>query len=417
MEDVDLLWEYAEAKSEAAFHILVKRYVPLVYSAAIRQVVEPAVAEDVTQAVFIILARKASNISKGTVLPAWLYQTTHYIAAKVLRSEQRRRRREQEAVRMQSLDLSSPWEQIAPFLDEAMAQLSEVDRGVVLLRYFQNKGLRDVGRVYGMSEDAAQKRVARAVEKLRRILLRLGVAIPAVAITGLLSTHAAQIAPASLPTLVAAAALQKTAMSTSVYALLQGAFQESIWPRIAPVLSAGLAVVAVAIALVILWPRATQSSFSYSFETRVVTHPQLAATVALTEPDPPAPITSNVLVVPVISNQPPQTVRFAPKDAKPMLARSAVFTNVPVLVPDTLDLSARLPENAGQVAGEQAMYMPAYGAQPFYQRPVFQNSVFAPGLVGQRMVFSNSLPWQPVQPAGRAISSPKASRSKPAGKR
>src|SRR5215831_12240667 len=127
MEDADLLWEYAEAKSEAAFQTLVTRYVPLVYSAALRQVVEPAAAEDITQAVFMILARKAACLPRQIVLPAWLYQTTHYIAAKVLRSERRRRRREEEAVRMQSLDSSNPWEKMAPLLDEAMAQLGEVD--------------------------------------------------------------------------------------------------------------------------------------------------------------------------------------------------------------------------------------------------------------------------------------------------
>lgn len=417
MDDADLLWEYAEAKSETAFHSLVTRYVPLVYSAALRQVGEAGLAEDITQAVFIILARKAGSLPRGTVLPGWLYQTTHYISAKVLRSEQRRRRREQEAVRMQSLDPSNPWEKLAPLLDEAMSQLGEVDRGVVLLRYFQNKGLREVGRAYGLSEDAAQKRVARAVEKLRRILLRLGVAIPLVAITGLLSTHAAQIAPASLTGVVAAAALQKTTLSTSVYALLQGAFRESIWPKVAPVLSGGLALAAAVVALAILWPKSTQSSFSYSFDSRIVRHPQPAATSDLAAP---APLTfaqseTNLIRVPAVSNPPIQIAAIKRDAPRPVFMPVAVLTNAPALVPDTFD-SALFSQGAGQVVGEPAVYVPPSYNQGFYPRPVFQNSMFVP-VVGQQMIFSNSLPWQPVQPAARAVSSGQASRSAPARKR
>src|SRR5438552_11713093 len=168
MDDAGLLWEYASSKSEAAFSALVTRHVPLVFSAALRQVQNQALAEDVTQVVFVILARKAAQLPEKTVLAGWLYRTTRHVAAKALRSEQRRRKREQESLQMQSNEPEAAWEQLAPFLDEAMSQLGEVDRGAVLLRYFQNKSLREVGRAFGMSEDTAQKRDSRAIDRLRR---------------------------------------------------------------------------------------------------------------------------------------------------------------------------------------------------------------------------------------------------------
>src|SRR5678816_3091234 len=116
--DLELLRRYAEESSEAAFETLVRRYVNLVYSAALRSVEQTHAAEEITQAVFVILARKASTLRRGTILSGWLYQTARLTAANYRRSEFRRAQREQEA-QMDSFSEeqeSDPWPQIAPLL-------------------------------------------------------------------------------------------------------------------------------------------------------------------------------------------------------------------------------------------------------------------------------------------------------------
>src|SRR3954465_15080378 len=150
MNDSELLQRYAETGCEASFTELVKGYIDLVYSAALRQVGGDAhLAHDVTQSVFIDLARKArSGLSPSIVLTGWLYPSTRFAAAKMVRGEQRRHAREEQATTMQELlrsDGPEPvWEQIRPILDEAMHELGERDRNAVLLRYFEGRQLSEV---------------------------------------------------------------------------------------------------------------------------------------------------------------------------------------------------------------------------------------------------------------------------------
>ena len=151
LDDIGLLREYATRNSEPAFAELVSRRVGFVYSAALRQVRDPADAEEITQAVFLILARKAGRISDQTNLMGWLFKTTRFTALAHRRAAAKRRQREQEAQMQSATSIrrtQSRWEQMSPLLDEALAKLGEKDRQAVLLRYFENRRLSEVGSAY-----------------------------------------------------------------------------------------------------------------------------------------------------------------------------------------------------------------------------------------------------------------------------
>ncbi|MDQ6632495.1 MAG: sigma-70 family RNA polymerase sigma factor, partial [Verrucomicrobiota bacterium] len=159
ISDLDLLREYSEQDCEEAFATVVKRHLDLVYSAALRQVRAPQLAEEVAQSVFTDLSRSVDKMKPDTLLTAWLYRVTRHTAIDVVRKESRRQHREQTSVEMAEINSSSAeWKNIAPLLDEAMETLEEKDRSAILLRYFENKSLGEVGQTLGTSEDAAQKR-------------------------------------------------------------------------------------------------------------------------------------------------------------------------------------------------------------------------------------------------------------------
>ena len=214
--DLDLLRQFTRDRVQDAFTELVNRHLNLVYSAALRLVRSPQLAEDVAQSVFADLARHADKIRPDTALVAWLHAVTRHTAVDVIRKESRRQMREQLAYEMNITNApDANWQQIEPFLDEAVAELDETDRAAVLLRYFENKSLRDVGQQLGVSDEAAQKRVSRAVELLREFFAKRGVTVGAGGLVVAISANAVQAAPVGLAVTISAAALAGTAVTTS----------------------------------------------------------------------------------------------------------------------------------------------------------------------------------------------------------
>jgi uncharacterized protein (TIGR03435 family) len=235
LEDMELLRQYARRGSEEAFAALVSRHVNLVYSVALRQTRDAAMAQEITQAVFVILARKADSLGDKTILPGWLCRTARNVAANALTIQRRRQRREQEAYMQSLLNEPTPeetWRHIAPLLDAALARLGGKDHDAIVLRFFENKELKQVGAALGVSEDAAKKRVSRALEKVRRFFLQRGVDSTAAAIGESISTHSIQAAPVALAKTVTAVVLAKSAAaSASTLTLIQGALTIMAWTK------------------------------------------------------------------------------------------------------------------------------------------------------------------------------------------
>jgi uncharacterized protein (TIGR03435 family) len=247
-DDLTLLREYARHNSEDAFTTLVTRHVNLVYSVALRQVQDAPLAEEITQAVFIILARKAGSLGDKTILSGWLCRTARYASANALKMRIRRQRREQEA-HMQSMlnetasDPAETWEHIAPLLDAAMEKLAKKDHDAVVLRFFENRNFRDIGAALGASEDAAKMRVNRALEKLRRFFGKRGVVSTATIIAGAMSANSVQAAPATLAPSVSTVAVAKgAAATTSTLTLIKGALKLMAWTKAKTTIAAGVIV-------------------------------------------------------------------------------------------------------------------------------------------------------------------------------
>lgn len=222
--DAQLLREYAEQRAEGAFAELVARHTNLVYSAALRQVESVDLAAEVSQQVFIGLARSAHTLSvkltEGASLAGWLCRSARNLSLNLRRDEFRRHSRERQAMaHLDSPDDPSPdWAVLRPALDAAMSELSDADYDAIVLRYFKNQDLRAVGQALGVTDDTAQKRVSRALEKLHDILSRRGVTTSTASLSLALSANAVQAAPIGLTATIstAATALAGTTVSTSI---------------------------------------------------------------------------------------------------------------------------------------------------------------------------------------------------------
>ena len=208
LTDQQLLREYAERTSEAAFAELLRRHIDFVYSAALRMLRDGHLAEDVTQGVFLALAKQAGQLATRPALSGWLLRTARNLAANMVRADARRRAREQNAIAMTQLTSTGDeagWEEIAPHLDDALNELSDEDRDAVVSRYFQRRPAREIAEGLGISEDAAQKRITRAIERLRTLLAARGVTASAGGFALLMSLNAVQAAPLGLSATITAA--------------------------------------------------------------------------------------------------------------------------------------------------------------------------------------------------------------------
>jgi uncharacterized protein (TIGR03435 family) len=244
--DMELVRDFARTHSEAAFAELVRRHINLVYSVAWRYTGQAQDAEDVTQAVFIILANKAAGLRERTVLGGWLYETTRFTAARLLRTKTRRAVREQEAGMESTMNESGSegvWRQLAPHLEEAMSRLGERDRTLLALRYYENKSGAEAAALLGIREQAAHKRTARALDRLRKFFSRRGIVLSAVAIAGAVSANSVQAAPSGLAVKISTGALAKgAAAGGSALTLAKGALKLMAWTKAQTAIAVGVGV-------------------------------------------------------------------------------------------------------------------------------------------------------------------------------
>ena len=319
LDDIALLREFAERDSEPAFAELVARHVNKIYSVALRHARNPHQAEEITQAVFVILARKARRLGPKVVLSGWLYQTARLAAVTFIRSEIRRAQREQEAVMQTSINAneSDVWPQIAPLLDEALAGLGEKDRNAVVLRFFDGKSMKEIGATLGGSEDAAKMRVNRAVEKLRNFFSKHGVALTSAAMIGAVSVNSVQAAPVGLAKSAASVATAKGSIAAaSTLALVKGTMKIMTWIKVktaigvatGALLVAGTATVTVSTLL-----RAQEPPHTTPVS---VTVPTTAMNNPIVSPNLPAPTPQEIparVAAPVVPQSRPKAAVVAPQ--------------------------------------------------------------------------------------------------------
>lgn len=231
-DDLELLREHVELGAEEAFRELVERHARMVYGTALRILGDPASAEEVSQAVFVLLARKAPTIRPSTVLAGWLYRTARFVSLEALRSERRRKERHDMLAEMN--DSGDPvWLRIAPSLEDAMARLGNADRDAVVLRFFENKTFAEVARTMGTTEPAAKMRVSRALERLRAALAREGVAVSGAILASLLTANGAPGVPEGFAASISSTALTGGAVSQqSLTALVTGALKIMAWNKV-----------------------------------------------------------------------------------------------------------------------------------------------------------------------------------------
>lgn len=242
MNGIELLAEYRVARAESAFNELIRRYTNLVYSVAKRRVNDATLAQEVTQIVFIRLAKTPPSLGTEPQLLAWLHRTTVHVSVDLWRAETRRHAREQSAVAMQTHSSEdTAWTEMKPALDAALDGLNEPDRQAILLRFFEQKSMAELGAALGISEDAAKMRVSRALERLRNQLSTLGVPTGGTALLGsLMLSRSVEAAPNGLiDTLLAAKLPMSVGAAGGLASLLLSGAKAKLLASIAAALLCG----------------------------------------------------------------------------------------------------------------------------------------------------------------------------------
>ena len=233
--DNSLIAEFNARRSEEAFAALVRQHVNLVFATALRQVGDAGAAEEITQNVFVALAQAAGKLGSHPTIAGWLHQTALNKSREWLRSELRRRRREQVAVNLElaRAEGDSVWSPLVPLLDEALLELREPDRQAVILHFMEGRTFHEVGSALGIGEDAARKRVNRCLDQLTHFFRRRGFAAPALAAGAPLFALSSHAAPAGLAASATTAGLAAahSAASTSTLTLIKGALKIMAWTK------------------------------------------------------------------------------------------------------------------------------------------------------------------------------------------
>jgi RNA polymerase sigma factor (sigma-70 family) len=293
MDDRELLKAYARDRSEAAFAELVRRHLAWVYSVALRHTGNQALAKDVAQSVFVLLAEKAGSLSSATVLGGWLFRTTRFVGNRALRAETRRKTREETAASMIASttmpgECDTVWKQLEPCLDQAVAALSEADRQAILLRFYEKKPLLEIGQQLGMTEEAAKKRVSRAVQKMRDFLVRRGVAVGGTLLAGLMVEHTVQAVPVTLAASVSKAAGLGISSSTALPRLAQETLNAWRWNRLKIAGGVAFSIGALVWVHSVLTPRAPIAATATAQSVQATEEPPAKPVAAAAAPNFPA---------------------------------------------------------------------------------------------------------------------------------
>ena len=281
--DSELLCAYSVDGDEAAFETLVSRHAGLVWGTARRITGSDDATRDVSQLVFVLFARKLSGFSSGVVVPAWLHRAATHEARKHLRTLSRRTHREHFANATMNPPDTAPVkaDELLPILDDSLEQLRSADREVLVLRFFRKNSLREIGDTLGISESASQKRVERALERLRSVFIGKGVSTAnVVGITGVLTASALAAAPSGFAATVSASALASKGAATGIagwWASVQGL---SVGAK-AQIVAGSLVVAGVGVPAIVQHERIAElSAANAEMTAELAAHPELEAQLA-----------------------------------------------------------------------------------------------------------------------------------------
>jgi RNA polymerase sigma factor (sigma-70 family) len=368
MNDAELLQEYASDNSQAAFQTLVERHLPLVYSVALRQVGDSALAENISHVVFILLARKSDQLAQEAILPDWLFHSTLEVVGNSLRGKQNHQLSKQKAQQFHKFRPIDTWERV---VDNALVHLGNSERAALLLHYFQFKRVAEVALELGINEDAAQKIIERATRKMCRLLSSRGVDLPETVLPGLFMTRGALSPPSDLMASVTAAAVGQVAFSTPVYALLQDGVRESIWPKLSASLR-GAAALAVIVGLAVhFWPRKpADKGLAFSLDSKVVMRPPYEpppAELQVSEPTKILEVSADKAVGTTPTNAPKRIAVLQPTPANNIVWPPETLANLTTMIPgpsDSADASMPITQPEPESAPPPVVWNPSISYPP-----------------------------------------------------